>query len=159
VDQLGWEGNDIEVVGGGAQVQSPVEPSGVVVLGVLSEDSPCVLLVVDQQPVGALGSDGAYEPLCVGIHPRRLRRTVQDLDVVGGGDRVERLGVSAVAVAQQVAEAVPLAPGENPNDMVASASFAPLVAALNGLRSHDERLVEQLASRALSRGSQERRVM
>jgi hypothetical protein len=95
----------------------------------------------------------------VGIHPRRLRRTVQDLDVVGGGDRVERLGVSAVAVAQQVAEAVPLAPGENPNDMVASASFAPLVAALNGLRSHDERLVEQLASRALSRGSQERRVM
>ncbi|MGW3638566.1 Helicase associated domain protein [Streptomyces sp. NPDC005143] len=48
--------------------------------------------------------------------------------------------------------------GEDPNDMVASASFAPLVAVLNGLRSHDERLVEQLASRALSRSSQERRV-
>jgi hypothetical protein len=42
--------------------------------------------------------------------------------------------------------------------MVASSSFVPLVAVLNGLRSHDERLVEQLASRALSRGSQERRV-
>jgi hypothetical protein len=28
------------------------------VLGVLSEDSPRVLLVVDQQPVGAPGSDG-----------------------------------------------------------------------------------------------------
>lgn len=51
-----------------------------------------------------------------------------------------------------------LEPGEDPGDMVASASFAPLVAVLNGLRSHDERLVEQLASRALSRGSQERRV-
>lgn len=51
-----------------------------------------------------------------------------------------------------------LAPGEDPDDMVASASFAPLVAVLNGLRSHDERLVEQLASRALSRSRQERRV-
>ncbi|MFF2478786.1 Helicase associated domain protein [Streptomyces sp. NPDC058066] len=44
-----------------------------------------------------------------------------------------------------------LEPGEDPSDMVASASFAPLVAVLQGLRSHDERLVEQLASRALSR--------
>lgn len=51
-----------------------------------------------------------------------------------------------------------LAPGEDPDDMVASASFKPLVAVLNGLRSHSERLVEQLASRALSRGRQERRV-
>ncbi|MCX4537669.1 DEAD/DEAH box helicase [Streptomyces sp. NBC_01669] len=51
-----------------------------------------------------------------------------------------------------------LEPGEDPGDMVASASFAPLVAVLNGLRSHDERLVEQLASRALSRGKHERKV-
>jgi predicted helicase len=50
-----------------------------------------------------------------------------------------------------------LDPGEDPVDMVASASFRPLVAVLQCLRSHDERLVEQLASRALSRGSQERR--
>ncbi|WP_406458363.1 Helicase associated domain protein [Streptomyces sp. NBC_00876] len=48
--------------------------------------------------------------------------------------------------------------GEDPEDMVASASYAPLVAVLNGLRSHDERLVEQLASRALSRSSHERPV-
>ncbi|WNI20600.1 Helicase associated domain protein [Streptomyces sp. ITFR-16] len=47
---------------------------------------------------------------------------------------------------------------EDPGDMVASASYAPLVAVLNGLRSHDERLVEQLASRALSRTPRERRV-
>jgi hypothetical protein len=45
-----------------------------------------------------------------------------------------------------------LQPGENPTDMVASASFAPLVAVLQGLRSHSERLVEQLASRALTSG-------
>ncbi|WAE70659.1 Helicase associated domain protein (plasmid) [Streptomyces cavourensis] len=45
-----------------------------------------------------------------------------------------------------------LEPNEDPTDMVASASFRPLVAVLQGLRSHDERLVEQLASRALSSG-------
>ncbi|MCX4411419.1 Helicase associated domain protein [Streptomyces sp. NBC_01764] len=47
-----------------------------------------------------------------------------------------------------------LEPGEEPDDMVASASFKPLVAVLQGLRSHSERLVEQLASRALSRQPQ-----
>ncbi|HBF79630.1 MAG TPA: helicase [Streptomyces sp.] len=51
-----------------------------------------------------------------------------------------------------------LQPGEDPDDMIASASYRPLVAVLQGLRSHDERLVEQLASRALSRSSRERRV-
>ncbi|MFJ8696868.1 DEAD/DEAH box helicase [Streptomyces roseolilacinus] len=45
-----------------------------------------------------------------------------------------------------------LEPDEDPTDMVASASFKPLVAVLQGLRSHDERLVEQLASRALTSG-------
>ncbi|MEV5778392.1 Helicase associated domain protein [Streptomyces antimycoticus] len=51
-----------------------------------------------------------------------------------------------------------LEPGEDPDDMVASASFRPLVAVLQGLRSHSEQLVEQLASRALTRSRQERRV-
>lgn len=51
-----------------------------------------------------------------------------------------------------------LEPGEDPDDMVASAGFRPLVAVLQGLRSHDERLVEQLASRALTRGRHARRV-
>lgn len=45
-----------------------------------------------------------------------------------------------------------LQPGEDPTGMVASASYRPLVAVLQGLRSHDERLVEQLASRALTSG-------
>ena len=51
-----------------------------------------------------------------------------------------------------------LQPGEDPDDMVASASFRPLVAVLQGLRSHDERLVEQLASRALTRSKQQRKI-
>ncbi|MFE2527629.1 Helicase associated domain protein [Streptomyces sp. NPDC059382] len=51
-----------------------------------------------------------------------------------------------------------LTAGEDPGDMIASASFAPLVAVLQGLRSHDARLVEQLASRALTRGRHERQV-
>ncbi|WP_326718076.1 Helicase associated domain protein [Streptomyces sp. NBC_00243] len=51
-----------------------------------------------------------------------------------------------------------LEPGEDPDDMVASASFRPLVAVLQGLRSHDERLVEQLASRALTRSNQQRKI-
>ncbi|KAA6211798.1 helicase [Streptomyces filamentosus] len=46
-----------------------------------------------------------------------------------------------------------LQPGEDPKDMVASASYEPLVAVLNGLRAHSERLVADLASRALTRGT------
>ncbi|MFK0050432.1 Helicase associated domain protein [Streptomyces sp. NPDC090741] len=45
-----------------------------------------------------------------------------------------------------------LQPGENPDDMIASASYAPLVAVLEGLRSHSEHIVEQLANRALTSG-------
>ncbi|MGW8375648.1 Helicase associated domain protein [Streptomyces sp. ODS28] len=49
-----------------------------------------------------------------------------------------------------------LSPEEDPEDMVASASFAPLVSVLQGLRAHDEHLVEQLASRALTRSPREK---
>ncbi|MEV6733755.1 Helicase associated domain protein [Streptomyces sp. NPDC051364] len=45
-----------------------------------------------------------------------------------------------------------LQPGENPDDMIASASYAPLVAVLQGLRSHSEHIVEQLANRPLTSG-------
>ncbi|MFF7206177.1 Helicase associated domain protein [Streptomyces sp. NPDC008141] len=50
-----------------------------------------------------------------------------------------------------------LQPGEDPTNMVASASFQPLVDILQGLRSHDERIVEQLASRSLTRQSREKK--
>ncbi|WP_180990746.1 DEAD/DEAH box helicase [Streptomyces malaysiensis] len=51
-----------------------------------------------------------------------------------------------------------LAPGEDPKDMVASASYQPLVDILQALRSHSERMVEQLASRALTCGTERRRL-
>ncbi|MFD7163702.1 DEAD/DEAH box helicase [Streptomyces violascens] len=51
-----------------------------------------------------------------------------------------------------------LAPGESPDAMIASASYKPLVAVLQGLRAHDERLVEQLASHALTRRNHPRGV-
>ncbi|MFJ5681078.1 hypothetical protein ACIQE0_38705, partial [Streptomyces sp. NPDC093097] len=37
-----------------------------------------------------------------------------------------------------------LQPGEDPEDMMASASFRPLVAVLQGLRAHDSRLIERM---------------
>ena len=43
-------------------------------------------------------------------------------------------------------------PAKTPADMVASAGYRPLVAVLRGLSSHDERLVEQLASPAFTSG-------
>ncbi|WP_405835085.1 Helicase associated domain protein, partial [Streptomyces platensis] len=51
-----------------------------------------------------------------------------------------------------------LQPGEDPKDMVASASYQPLVDILQGLRSHSERMVDQLASHALTRGQERRRL-
>ncbi|MFE4087912.1 Helicase associated domain protein [Streptomyces sp. YIM B13502] len=68
---------------------------------------------------------------------------------IGRALRLNRDGSTKVA---RIIVPVFLEPGEDPTDMVASASFKPLVAVLQGLRSHDERLVEQLASRALTHG-------
>ncbi|WP_030980272.1 DEAD/DEAH box helicase [Streptomyces sp. NRRL S-1824] len=80
---------------------------------------------------------------------------VEIVQNIGRALRLNRDGSTKVA---RIIVPVFLEPGEDPTDMVASASFAPVVAVLQGLRSHDERLVEQLASRALSRGQHERRV-
>ncbi|MFG2197119.1 Helicase associated domain protein [Streptomyces sp. NPDC048639] len=80
---------------------------------------------------------------------------VEIVQNIGRALRLNRDGSTKVA---RIIVPVFLEPGEDPNDMVASASFRPLVAVLQGLRSHDERLVEQLASRALSRGTYERRL-
>ncbi|WP_031079153.1 DEAD/DEAH box helicase [Streptomyces sp. NRRL S-118] len=74
---------------------------------------------------------------------------VEIVQNIGRALRLHRDGSTKVA---RIIVPVFLQPGEDPTDMVASASFRPLVAVLQGLRSHDERLVEQLASRALSSG-------
>ncbi|WP_237409452.1 helicase associated domain-containing protein [Streptomyces sp. M2CJ-2] len=74
---------------------------------------------------------------------------VEIVQNIGRALRLNRDGSTKVA---RIIVPVFLQPGEDPTDMIASASFRPLVAVLQGLRSHDERLVEQLASRALTHG-------
>ncbi|WP_406404851.1 Helicase associated domain protein [Streptomyces sp. NBC_01643] len=74
---------------------------------------------------------------------------VEIVQNIGRALRLNRDGSTKVA---RIIVPVFLEPSEDPTDMVASASFRPLVAVLQGLRSHDERLVEQLASRALTHG-------
>jgi hypothetical protein len=80
---------------------------------------------------------------------------VEIVQNIGRALRLNRDGSTKTA---RIIVPVFLEPGEDPNDMVASASFRPLVAVLQGLRSHDERLVEQLASRALTRNREQRKV-
>lgn len=74
---------------------------------------------------------------------------VEIVQNIGRALRLNRDGTTKVA---RIIVPVFLEPGEDPTDMVASASFRSLVAILQGLRSHSERLVEQLASRALTSG-------
>ncbi|MEV8403063.1 DEAD/DEAH box helicase [Streptomyces niveus] len=74
---------------------------------------------------------------------------VEIVQNIGRALRLNKDGSTKVA---RIIVPVFLEAGEDPTDMVASASFKPLVAVLQGLRSHDERLVEQLASRALTSG-------
>ncbi|WP_432089161.1 Helicase associated domain protein [Streptomyces sp. bgisy095] len=74
------------------------------------------------------------------------------VEIVQNIGRALRLNKDGSTKMARIIVPVFLEPGEDPTDMVASASFKPLVAVLQGLRSHDERLVEQLASRALTSG-------
>ncbi|MET4927044.1 Helicase associated domain protein [Streptomyces sp. PSRA5] len=74
---------------------------------------------------------------------------VEIVQNIGRALRLNKDGSTKVA---RIIVPVFLEPNEDPTDMVASASFRPLVAVLQGLRNHDERLVEQLASRALTSG-------
>ncbi|MFE7779397.1 Helicase associated domain protein [Streptomyces sp. NPDC057445] len=74
------------------------------------------------------------------------------VEIVQNIGRALRPNPDGTAKTARIIVPVFLKPGEDATDMVASASFRPLVAVLQGLRSHSERLVEQLASRALSSG-------
>ncbi|MEW2181545.1 Helicase associated domain protein [Streptomyces sp. NPDC005406] len=74
------------------------------------------------------------------------------VEIVQNIGRALRLNQDGSTKVARIAVPVFLEPGEDPTDMIASASYAGLVAVLQGLRSHDERLVEQLASRALTSG-------
>ncbi|KMO95690.1 helicase [Streptomyces roseus] len=74
------------------------------------------------------------------------------VEIVQNIGRALRLNEDGSTKIARIIVPVFLEPNEDPTDMVASASFRPLVAVLQGLRSHDDRLVEQLASRALTSG-------
>ncbi|MFF9011309.1 Helicase associated domain protein [Streptomyces goshikiensis] len=74
---------------------------------------------------------------------------VEIVQNIGRALRLNKDGSTKIA---RIIVPIFLEPNEDPTDMVASASFRPLVAVLQGLRSHDDRLVEQLASRALTSG-------
>ncbi|MFF5257276.1 Helicase associated domain protein, partial [Streptomyces leeuwenhoekii] len=74
------------------------------------------------------------------------------VEIVQNIGRALRLNKDDSTKVARIIVPVFLEPNEDPTDMVASASFKPLVAVLQGLRSHDERLVEQLASRSLTSG-------
>ncbi|MFD0723644.1 DEAD/DEAH box helicase family protein [Streptomyces globosus] len=75
---------------------------------------------------------------------------VEIVQNIGRALRLNKDGSTKIA---RIIVPVFLKPGEDPTDMVASASFTPLVAVLQGLRSHSEHLVEQLAFHAHTHGT------
>ncbi|MEV6796437.1 Helicase associated domain protein [Streptomyces sp. NPDC051320] len=80
------------------------------------------------------------------------------VDVVQNIGRALRPNPDGTVKTARIIIPVFLQPGEDPKDMVASASYQPLVDILQALRSHSERMVDQLASRALTRGTERRRM-
>ncbi|MFD3657952.1 Helicase associated domain protein [Streptomyces sp. NPDC058620] len=80
------------------------------------------------------------------------------VDVVQNIGRALRPNPDGTTKTARIIIPVFLQAGEDPKDMVASASYQPLVDILQALRSHSERMVDQLASRALTRGTERRRI-
>ncbi|MBT2900354.1 DEAD/DEAH box helicase family protein [Streptomyces sp. McG3] len=80
------------------------------------------------------------------------------VDVVQNIGRALRPNPDGRAKTARIIIPVFLQPGEDPKDMIASASYQPLVDILQALRSHSERMVDQLASSALTRGTERRRI-
>ncbi|WP_405548111.1 Helicase associated domain protein [Streptomyces globisporus] len=80
------------------------------------------------------------------------------VDVVQNIGRALRPNPDGRAKTARIIIPVFLQPGEDPKDMIASASYQPLVDILQALRSHSERMVDQLASHALTRSTERRRI-
>ncbi|MEU7282521.1 Helicase associated domain protein [Streptomyces sp. NPDC045431] len=80
------------------------------------------------------------------------------VDIVQNIGRALRPNPDGTTKTARIIIPVFLQPGEDPKDMIASASYQPLVDILQALRSHSERMVDQLASRALTRGAERRRI-
>ncbi|GGU15888.1 DEAD/DEAH box helicase [Streptomyces lateritius] len=80
------------------------------------------------------------------------------VDIVQNIGRALRPNSDGTTKTARIIIPVFLQPGEDPKDMLASASYQPLVDILQALRSHSERMVDQLASRALTHGTERRRI-
>ena len=66
-----------------------------------AQHSTGVTIVVDQHPVGALGSDTADEPLRIAVRARRAPWRLDDLNTLSGEHGIERSGELRVPVADQ----------------------------------------------------------
>jgi hypothetical protein len=66
--------------------------------GEFVQDGDGVVLVADQEPVGALGSGAAHEPFGVAVRPRRPGRSLDHGHVFGGEHRIEGVGELRVSV-------------------------------------------------------------
>src|SRR5215218_7760490 len=88
---------------GGFEVERAVWPVAVVMVNEGPEHALEVAAVDDQQPVEALGTDGADETLRDRVRLRRLRRRL-DLDALACEDGVELACELAVAVTDQGAK-------------------------------------------------------
>ncbi|MGW2448135.1 Helicase associated domain protein [Streptomyces sp. NPDC001675] len=80
------------------------------------------------------------------------------VEIVQNIGRALRPNLDGTTKTARIIVPVFLQPGEDPTEMIASASYTPLVAVLQGLRSHSEHLTEQLANRALTRGTRKAHV-
>ena len=92
-----WYGDWPLVVVGSVLASGLVGPMIVVVPRVLGQGLGCVVVVVDQDSIGALGADGAHEPFGITIRSWSPRWRLDDRDVLAGEHPVEcrrELGVS-----------------------------------------------------------------
>jgi len=91
---------------GRAKFKCTIWPLAVVVVDVDAEHAFEVASVDDQQPVEALRTDCSDEALRDGVGLRRSHRSLHAPDAIAAEDLVEGAAVLAVAVADQVADAL-----------------------------------------------------
>ena len=92
------------VVVGWALVSGLVRAMIVVMLGILDQDPGGVVSVVDQDAVGALGTDGTHEPLGKTVASRGAWRRLDDRGVLAAEHGVEARGELRVPVPDEEAE-------------------------------------------------------
>jgi hypothetical protein len=92
------------VVVGRSLLAGLVRAMPVVMAAVLSQDRAQVPFAVDEHPVGALASCGAYPSLGITVRSRRPRRDLDWRHALAGEDRVKGAGELGVAVPDQEPE-------------------------------------------------------